>query len=629
MKMPTRGGMAFFVREGDLPAETRAALVAGEHGVEPDAADPSLWGHFATATPKARTEAERRLEAAIKVGELIEGGATRGAAIDKAAAESGASASSVRRWLAKVEGVDFQNWLATLAPGHSREGRKAEIDPEMWKLFLGFIDKSGPTMGIRHAWRTTRALAEVTGAAWPSYDAVLARWNDLPAQERALLQHGAKARDALIPHQTRSVAHLHAMEIVNLDGRYADVFAEWEDGTISRPIVLTAQDVHTRKILGRVYTKTENSDDIKELVLQLCDRWGIPDRILCDNGRGFMAKKMAAGTGRRFRWNVDNGTLGLFAKAGIKLMVAKPYNGRAKPIERHFREDARDIDAGPEFSGAHCGGRPDAKPEDFTGEAVPIATFVAVYEAATAEQNARPGRRTEMCGGVKSFDQAFDESRHQRPRRVLTLQQRLYLSRDEVLRTPDRDGGIRLLGHRYLPDRAGDHDALLKHTGKPVRVLYDPSNLTAGVRVETLQGSVVVAELPRHKAGPFDSTEDARDHARAGAALKKGVKLQERATHAQVLAALGRKKPAPAVPEAAAAPVIHGNFSPAARAQKPAEGSMSPEDFRKFVLLGDERTKRDREAAELASWRERGGAPTPPAQSTTQAEACSTRTKTA
>lgn len=630
MEMPTRGGMAFFVREGDLPAETRAALVAAEHGVEPDAADPALWARLAYATPKARTEAERRFEAVVAVGELVEGGATRGAAIDTAAAQSGASTSSLRRWLAMVEGFDRSDWPAALAPRHSREGRKAEIAPEMWKFFVGLIKESGPIMGIRNAWRTTKALAEATGADWPSYDAVLARWNALPAQERAFLQHGTKARDALIPHQTRSVAHLHAMEIVNLDGRYADAFAEWEDGTVSRPIVLTAQDVHTRKILGRVYAKTENSDDIKELVLQLCDRWGVPDCILCDNGRGFMAKKMAAGAGRRFRWNVDDGTLGLFAKAGIKLMVAKPYNGRAKPIERHFREDAREIDAGPEFRGAHCGSRPDAKPEDYAGKAVSIATFVEVYEGCSAEQNARLGRRTELCGGGKSFDQVFEESWSGRPRRVLTMLQRLYLSQDERLAMPDRrTGEIRLLGHRYWSPVA--QDALMRHCGKRVRVLYDPKNLAAGVRVEDLQRRVIAAELPRLAPGRFDSTEDARDHARAVQAAKRAVQLQERATRAQVLAALGSRQPGNTVPTSPSDGVIQGNFSPAARPAKP-EAPVSAEIARLFNAGLDrhvESLKRDRGLAEFGASIERGGAATPPAQSATQAEACSTRTKTA
>jgi len=123
---------------------------------------------------------------------------------------------------------------------------------------------------------------------------------------------------------------------------------------------------------------------------------------------------------------------------------------------------------------------------------VPFATFVDVYEACTADQNARTGRRTEMCRGVKSFDQVFDESITQHPRRVLTLEQRLYLSRDERLATPGNTGEIRLLGHRY-GGSAEERESLMRHSGKKVRVIFDSKNLAAGIRVEDLKGNVIVS----------------------------------------------------------------------------------------------------------------------------------------
>lgn len=150
--------------------------------------DGSLWRSFSHATPFARAEAERRLDAVLAVEALIDGGTRRCTAIEDAASKFGVSGSSIRRWCQSLCGIDRSEWLPALAPRHARVGRKAGVDDEMWKLFIACIQEGRPSMPVKHAWLMVRGLAAARSAAWPSYDSVLGRWNRLPLKERRKLR---------------------------------------------------------------------------------------------------------------------------------------------------------------------------------------------------------------------------------------------------------------------------------------------------------------------------------------------------------------------------------------------------------------------------------------------------------
>lgn len=53
----------------------------------------------------------------------------------------------------------------------------------------------------------------------------------------------------------------------------------------------------------------------------------VPKFVYQDNGKAFKSK-----------YFIENGLSGLFTNLGIQPVYAKPYNAKAKPIERLFRE---------------------------------------------------------------------------------------------------------------------------------------------------------------------------------------------------------------------------------------------------------------------------------------------------
>src|SRR3546814_16811814 len=67
-----------------------------------------------------------------------------------------------------------------------------------------------------------------------------------------LRREGDEALRRMLPAQERTVAELHALELVNIDGHKVDVFVKWPDGRIVRPIIIGIQDVYSRSEERRV-----------------------------------------------------------------------------------------------------------------------------------------------------------------------------------------------------------------------------------------------------------------------------------------------------------------------------------------------------------------------------------------
>lgn len=524
------GGLTLAVNFSDLPPETQIAYLQRRAAVAPAGTNPALWQAFGKETPKTIAEAERRYTIICAVQTRIDRGATRGRALNETSEESGVPTITLRRWYSRVDGVPRADWLPALAPSWEPGGKKADMAEEAWRFFLSYIEKASAHSPMAKAYRETAEAAVLNGWAWPSYETVMRRWHQtVDAGTKALLRSGAKAFDKTQPAMERSVAHLQAMRIVNLDGRMADLFVIWEDGTISRPIVIAIQDVHSRKMLGWRVSKTEDADTTKLVVLDVIDRYGLFDGLRTDNGRAFASHKVSGGAPHRFRGKKsEDEPPGILTLMGAQVGFALPESGRSKPIERAFRDVAYDIDTCPEFRDAYCGHRPDAKPEDFAAGAVPIALFREVYERELNAHNARPGRRTEMGKGKLSFDQVFAESYAQRPRRDITAAQRRFFLLDAVYLKPNPDtGALTSNGFRYW---AAEHQTtLLAHRHGKVAVLFDPRDRSAPVMVLNREGRMIIDSLPCLKKGKFDSTEDARQHMRGKAQRKKAARANIKA----------------------------------------------------------------------------------------------------
>ena len=90
----------------------------------------------------------------------------------------------------------------------------------------------------------------------------------------ALARGGGEALSKTIPSQKRSVANLHALQIVCGDGHRFDVFTKWHGiKKPVRPMLLALQDVYSRKILAWRIGLNENTALVRLAFADLLRDW--------------------------------------------------------------------------------------------------------------------------------------------------------------------------------------------------------------------------------------------------------------------------------------------------------------------------------------------------------------------
>lgn len=533
-RMARGGGTEYHVDV--LPVAARAAIAtkgvtAKAHVSDrPEGRAASQWRWFESASDKVQAEGRRRLDVIQMVDALEGSGLTRSAAVASAAAAAGVGSSTLWSWIALVDGVAVSDRLAFLAPRRTGGGAEREVDPDLWNLLVSdYLRPEQPTFSSCY-WRVVRGYAEPNGLAVPP-ERTLRRKLEREFDQRVIVarREGKEALRRMLPPQERSVLGLHAMEAVNIDGHKWDVFVRWEDGRISRPMMVAIQCLYSRKVLAHRIDESENALATRLVFADLFRDWGIPRACLMDNGRAFAAKSITGGAKSRFRfkispWEPD----GVLTGVGVAIHWATPYRGQSKPIERAFRDMCDAIAKHPAFAGAYTGNKPDAKPENYGTRAVPIAEFRAVVAAEIAAHNARPGRRTETANG-RSFDATFAESYASAPiGRATPEQLRLALLTAEDRTCDKQTATITLDGNRYYAPE------LARHAGEKLIVRFDPDDLHGEVHVYTRDNRFIATAPALEKVGFFDKAA-----ARERRALEKRHRtaVRESEDAAQLLAA--------------------------------------------------------------------------------------------
>jgi transposase InsO family protein len=520
------------VRRGLAPEPVAGPKVIG--GEPPVEAAPApgarLWDWYATRPARVQKEAERRLSVLCRVEAAELAGLNRSAAVATAALQAGVAGSTIWEWFSLVAGAARTDWLPVLAPRPMGGGKKAEIDDDVWTFFKSdWLRPERPTLST--CYRRTQEFATSRGLAVPHLKTLQRRIErDVPPSVVAALRNGAEAVRKILPPQIRTVANLHALEIVNIDGHKWDVFVKFPATAaykerIARPMMVAIQDVYSRKILAWRFGDSENAVLTRLVFADLFQKWGIPDAVLLDNGRAFASKWITGGAATRFRFKIlEDEPLGLLTQLQIRNMWATPYRGQSKPIERAFRDFCDAIAKHPAFAGAYTGNKPDAKPENYGSRAVDFDLFEKVVARGIAEHNARQGRRTEMAHG-RSFDDAWAESYAVAPiRKAAPEHLRRALLAAERRRSHRETGAITLMGNRYWTPELG------RHAGQLMTVRFDPDNLHSEVHVYD-QSEAFVVSAPIWEAVGFADAEAARQRARLEAehrrVVKRDVELQE------------------------------------------------------------------------------------------------------
>jgi transposase InsO family protein len=519
------GGLEFHIDV--LPAAARAELakrgvaLIAEVPATPETTVSQRWTWFEGLNNAAKAKAQRRLEVIAQVDALVASGLKASAAVPSVAAGAGVGASTLWSWLALVEGVQPRNRLPYLAPQQAGGRAEAEIDEDAWQLLLSdYLRPEKPPFSSCY-YRLERYAAK-HGLRLP-HERSLRRKLERDIDPRVVImrREGADALRQTLPPLERTVADLHAMECVNVDGHKWDVFVEWPDGTIGRPITVGIQDVYSRKILGWSTGKTESAVETRLAFAHVFESYGIPREAVMDNGRAFASKWISGGALSRFRFSIrDDDRLGILIALNIKIHWTLPYRGQSKPIERAWRDFCSDIAKHPAFAGAYTGNKPDAKPENYRSKAVPLATFLQVVADEIGFHNARAGRRTEMGRGLRSLDQVFNESYAVSPIGKATPEDlRLALLAADDVRTDRRSGAIKLHGNRYWSED------LALVAGELVTVRFDPDDLHAPIHVYSREGEYLCSAGVWEATGFLDVAA-AKDRARLESGYKKAVKAK-------------------------------------------------------------------------------------------------------
>lgn len=585
-------GYEFHIRS--LPAETQAALIsrcATQPGAavvsEPPAARrrkqptydrETIWGLYAAARQDVKDEGTRRAELLHQVVRLADHGTGLFEAFNAVAMANAVPVATLRGWYyganSRAGAKDFHiaDWPAVLMPRYTGRTATADVSPEAWDYFKAdYLRPEQPAASA--CYERLQRIARERGWKVPSVRTLLRKLNrELPKPAIVLAREGVDALKRTYPAQKRDHGWYHAMQAVNADGHKFDVFVEWWDGEIVRPVMIAWQDIFAGKMLSWRIEKHESSSGYRLSFGDMIEAFGIPEHAYVDNGRGIAAKHLTGGTPNRYRFKVrDEDPIGIITQLGIEVHWTTPYHGQAKPIERAFRDFAEYVSKHPAFAGAYTGNKPDAKPENYRSRAVPIADFLKVLDQEIAAHNARAGRRSAVCNG-RSFDEVFIES-YERSliRKATSEQRRLWLLAAEGVSANRTDGSVQLDKNRYWSE------ALSAHAGQKLIIRFDPDRLHAPVHCYTLDGRHI-GQAECVQAAGFGDVDAAREHARLRKQYVNANKQQlarERRMGALEAAALLPEQPQPADPNSK---VVRPVFDDAAPVRKRAVNDVPVSD---------------------------------------------------
>jgi putative transposase len=230
-----------------------------------------------------------------------------------------------------------QAGLAGLAPQYkARGGAGASLSQEVKdRLEYLYLDTNQPGVAdvVRHI-RDVYHYEDVTEITARRY------LMSIPEAVREVWRKGVAALEKKQPSTHRDYTLYKPMEVIVGDYMTQDFMLRLKE-KVCRAKVVAFMDMRTRVIVGWSLQRTANSTGVA-IALQNCfDRFGLPEYIYFDNGREFKNHFLCGDVWKTQLSKIDaediGRDIGAVVEAGVKLIFAKPYNAKAKPIERFWR----------------------------------------------------------------------------------------------------------------------------------------------------------------------------------------------------------------------------------------------------------------------------------------------------
>lgn len=223
---------------------------------------------------------------------------------------------------------------------------KKAIPDEVWNVFeYYYLDESRKTVAecVRLTEIYFRKHRQEQGGEMPvlasSSTFSRAVRDRIPVPVLKYEREGIKAyQDSCGPYISRYYEDLNSNDIWVCDNHTFDIFIN--DGERTKPsrVYLTGfLDVRSRKMVGWYVTMETCSQATLYALRRGIERYGIPRRILADNGREFLTHDIG---GRGHRKSADWGHEAptILQNLQIEFRTAQVRNAKAKIIERAFRE---------------------------------------------------------------------------------------------------------------------------------------------------------------------------------------------------------------------------------------------------------------------------------------------------
>ncbi len=269
------------------------------------------------------------------------------------------SKRTLRRW----DKLRREQGEAALVDSRGKhENHKQKMTEEVFETFqYYFLDESRKSVTVCMTLTEMELKSLGIFAEMPS-ERTFQRWveDKIPEPVIQFFRFGAKAcKDKCLPYIHRSYDDLHSNDIWVCDNHTFDVIIQKDEKPLR--VYLTAfLDVRSRKMVGHYVTLNPSSDATLYALRRGIERYGIPKRILSDNGREFLTFDIG---GRGFRKHSKNAELdpaNIMDRLGIDFRTALVRNARAKIIERSFLTVKEDFS---KLFDAYTGGNTQERPE--------------------------------------------------------------------------------------------------------------------------------------------------------------------------------------------------------------------------------------------------------------------------
>lgn len=240
--------------------------------------------------------------------------------------------STILRWDKKLR-ESGDDWKA-LAPKYRTNSNKPGFSKKEQDMFLKIVlSPNQPNIG--KAIRLTKHALKQQGITDLACDMTYRRFINKYKKEHydlwVLAREGTKSlRDKVIPYIERDIVKLNVGDVLIGDGhRLAFEVINPFTGKPCRPTITAYQDWKSGAMVGFEVMIEENTQCIASALRNSIINLGkFPKYLYQDNGKAYKSDYFTA----------DDEVSGLLVRLGITPIFAKPYNAKAKPIERFWRE---------------------------------------------------------------------------------------------------------------------------------------------------------------------------------------------------------------------------------------------------------------------------------------------------